>query len=225
MSLATDIHGEIRVLTQHLTQASICQENRFPEMSTQPGGITEVRPEQSIDVSGALKNVSYRDAYESVRQGKSYNMMLLDGALVHFRYCIHTKRQIVKHSLSFWPSPRLISSDQTPWIYEDDEPFGDAVDERGVLPVPVRFDYAPEQFKEFNHPKCHATLGQYPNCRIAVAGPIRPGLFLNFVLHNFYRRELHNLGGNFPFKLFESARSMTTNEAKHLLHFMIPKLK
>jgi hypothetical protein len=225
MSLATDIHGEIRVLTQHLTQASICQENRFPEMANKPGGVTEVRPEKSMDLSGSLKNVPYRDAYESVRQGKAYNMMLLDGALLHFRYCIHTKKQIVKHSLSFWPSPRLISSDQTPWIYEDDEPFGDAVDERGVLPVPIRFEYAPEQFKEFYHPRCHATLGQYPNCRIAVAGPIRPGLFLNFVLHNFYQRELGSLGKNFPFELFESACSMTSNEARHMLHLMIPKLK
>jgi hypothetical protein len=177
-----------------------------------------------MDLSNALKNVSYREAYESIRSGKSYNMMLLDGALVNFRYCIHWKKRIVKHNLSFWPSPRLLSSDQQPWIYEDDEPFGDAIDERGVLPVPIRFDYAPEQFVEFEHPHCHATLGQYPNCRIAIAGPVRPGLFLNFILHNFYRREIHNLGEYFPFKLYDSDCCITKDEAKSMLHFMIPHL-
>src|SRR5688572_8006766 len=115
MSLANEIYSEIRVLTQHLTQANICQENRFPELVVRPQGITEVYPEKAMDISAALKNVPYGDAYESMRRSKSYNMVLLDGALIHLRYCIHTKKKIVKHSLSFWPSPRLNSLDQTPW--------------------------------------------------------------------------------------------------------------
>lgn len=224
MSLATEIHGEIRVLTQHLTQASICQENRFPQSTDRPGGITEVHPEKAMDISGALKNVPYREAYDSVRKAKAYNMMLLDGALLHMRYCVRGKTGIVKHSLSFWPSPRLLSSDELHWVYEEDEPFGDAVDERGVLPVPLRIEYAPEQFEEYEHPRCHATIGQYPNCRIPVAGPLRPGLFLNLILHNFYRRELSRLKENFPFKLYGAESSITKDEAKQMIYFMIPKL-
>src|ERR1041385_6800819 len=103
MSLANDIHSEIRVLTQHLTEASICQENRFPVLVSRSGGIAEIFPEDSMDLSAALKNVPYRDAYESVRKGKAFNMILLDGALLHFRYCVHSKKCIVKHTLSFWP--------------------------------------------------------------------------------------------------------------------------
>lgn len=225
MSLATDIYNEIRVLTQHMTEANICQENRFPATSPGPGGMVDVFPADSMDLSAALKNIPYAEAYNAVRGGKAYNMVLLDGAMIHFRYRVRSAPQrIVKHNLSFWPSPRLLSSDQAPWIYEDDEPFGDAVDENGVLPVPIRFDFAPEQFVEYIHPRSHATFGQYPNCRVAVAGAVRPGVFLDFILKNFYQRELTSLGGHFPFEFYETSLSMTENETKSGLHFMVPKL-
>jgi len=225
MSLATEIYQEIRVLTQHLTEANICQENRFPASASGPGGIVEVYPADSMDLSAALKNIPYGGTYAAVRNGRAYNMALLDGAMIHFRYLIRpAKKEIIKHTFSFWPSPRLLSSDRAPWIYEDDEPFGDAVDENGVLPVPIRFDFAPEQFVEHRHPRCHATFGQYPNCRIAVAGPVRPGLFLDFILRIFYRRELSSLGGHFPFDYYDSKRSITNSEAQAVLHFMVPRL-
>lgn len=225
MSLATDIYQEIRVLTQHLTEASICQENRFPASRTMLGGIIELYPSDSMDLSVALRNVPYSEAYTSLRQGKSYNMVLLDGAMVHFRYLVNpARKEILKHHLAYWPSPQLLPFDQSPWIYDDDEPFGDAVDERGVLPVPIRIDFAPEQFVEHFHPRCHTTVGQYPNCRIAVAGPVRPGVFLDFVLRNFYSRELAALGKNYPFEFYDSKRSITDDEARSSMHFMIPNL-
>jgi|GEM_PF-281388 len=225
MSLEGDLYQEIRVLTQHLIQASICRQNRFPASTSRRGGIVEVHPADSMDLSAALKNVPYREAYSAMRDGRAYNMVLADGALIHFLYRVRpAKKEIIKHSLGFWPSPRLLPSDQTPWIYEEDEPFGDAIDERGVLPVPIRFDYAPEQFVEGEHPKCHATIGQYPNCRIAVAGPVRPGVFLDFILRNFYSREVSHLGGNFPFAYYDCQRSITDNEAKASLYFMVPKV-
>lgn len=224
MSLANEIYQEIRVLTQHLTAASICRDNQFPVSASGPGGIVEVYPAKSMNLSGAMRDVPYHEAYLAARNGLAYNMILLDGAMISLRYKIRpAKKEIVKHTLNFWPSPRLMASDQATWIYDEDEPFGDAVDFGGVLPVPVRFDYAPEQFVELSHSKCHATFGQYPNCRIPVAGPVRPGLFLDFILRNFYSRELGSLGKNFPFEFFECSKCITQKEAEGALHFMVPR--
>lgn len=225
MSLATEIYQEIRVLTQHFTEASVCLENRFPALRAGPGGFVELYPMDSSDISATLKNVRYWEAYNLLRKAKGYNMILLDGAMIQLRYIINpAKKEITKHCIGYWPSPRLLPLEQAEWLYDEDEPFGDAIDERGVLPVPVRIDFAPEQFVEHTHPKCHATFGQFPNCRIAVAGPVRPGLFLDFVLRNFYQRELASFGSHYPFPFYDSACSITEAEGLESMHFMIPRL-
>jgi hypothetical protein len=223
MSLVNEINQEIRVLTQHLTEANICQENQFPALRTLNAGVSEVYPSESMDMSAAMRNVPYAEAYDAFRKAKAYNMILLDGAMIHFRYRVKGA-DVVKHNIGYWPSPRLLNVDQASWIYDEDEPFGDAVDDRGVLPVPIRIDFAPDQFVEHLHPKCHTTIGQYPNCRIAVAGPVRPGVFLDFVLRNFYRKELASLKHHFPFPIYDSVRSITDDESSSVLHFMIPRI-
>lgn len=224
MGLAADIYNEIRVLTQHMTEANICLHNQFPATRNHAGRIVELYPANSMDLSSAMRNVPYAEAYDAFRSASAYNMVLADGAMIHFRYLVKdSDDEIVKHNIGYWPSPRLLSLDQAPWIYEEDEPFGDAIDARGVLPVPIRIDFAPEQFVEHQHPRCHATLGQYPNCRIAVSCPVRPGAFLNFVLRNFYFRELSALGNLYPFDFFDSPRAITNAEAASSIHFVVPR--
>ena len=63
---------------------------------------------------------------------------------------------------------------------------------RRLAPLPLRIDYnANSRELPFAHPKCHMTLGQYRGCRIPVAAPLTPHLFMDFVLRNFYDDDGH----------------------------------
>ena len=89
---------------------------------------------------------------------------------------------------------------------------------KNILPVPVRFDYDPENYKEFDHPKCHLTLGQFKNCRIPVSSPIMPGIFIAFILRSFYNTAFRKLTDeiNFSSRLFEETISPMEKRIIHV---------
>ena len=93
----------------------------------------------------------------------------------------------MKQRLAFFPSSILPTMDEAPYLYENDELFGDILVDR-LVRFPIRLDYDPANHRDVLHPQCHLTLGQFENCRIPVTGPIMPNTFLLFVLRNFYFR-------------------------------------
>lgn len=101
----------------------------------------------------------------------SYNMRMLDGALIHMMYRFRNN-QLEAHRLAFFPSPFLGEFQNNPEIYLEDEIYAEVI-MRNIVPFPLRFDFdcREEVVVEMYHPKSHLTLGQYQNCRIPVSSP------------------------------------------------------
>lgn len=117
------------------------------------------------------------------------------------------------------PSPSLEVFQNEPELYEDDEIYADII-AKNILPVPIRFDYDPDNYKEIDHPKCHLTLGQFKNCRIPVCSPITPSTFISFILRSFYNTAFREFTSELTFSsnLFSETISITE---KKLLHIAI----
>ena len=137
-------------------------------------------------MSIALKNVGYKEVYEELSKSGCFNVKMLDGALIAFRYRF-MNGSIVEHCLTYFPSPDLECFQNDPEIYSLDEIYAEVV-ARNIVPFPVRFDFSADEgkYREIDHPYSHVTFGQYENCRIPVCSPITPAVFCEFILRNFY---------------------------------------
>ena len=164
-----------------------------------------------IDVAGnsntsiALKRRPYREMYYQMKENRSFNMKLIDGALVLLQYKFE-KACLTKHRLSFFPNPDLAEFQENYSEYMEDALFFECIDPRNVV-VPFRFDYdsRSDVVKELNHPESHLTLEQYHDCRIPVSRPFMPAQFIDFIVRNFYHlafddyvKKMHSFFEYFP---------------------------
>lgn len=170
---------QIKDITSKLTLVGISDAFNFPCEKDGNIGITG-KPDLSI----SLKNIPYIDAYNSLNKTKSYNLKMIDGALIQMIYSFDNS-DLTKHRLAFFPSPTLDEFQNNTEVYELDEIYADMID-RNVVTVPIRFDYDPKNFIVKEHPKSHLTIGQYKNCRIPISSPLSPNMFMDFILRNFY---------------------------------------
>lgn len=170
------------------------------------------------DLSIVLRNVDYKEMYEELDRNKNYNIKMIDGALIQLMYT-YEKFNLISHRLAFFPSPFLENFQNDPEIYENDEIYADII-ARNILPVPIRFDYDPDNHQELDHPRCNLTLGQFKNCRIPVCSPITPNTFISFILRSFYNTAFKKFTDRLKFssKLFD--KTITSREKK-LLHIAI----
>lgn len=185
---------EIRDLTSKMIEVGLCVEPNFPSQATYAsdyGAIDEVSISGLEEASVALRNRPYSETYQVLREKRAFNMRLIDGALIQFRYRFR-KDELVKHVLSFYPSPDLLEYQNDPEVYETDILFAEVV-MKDIVTTPVRFDFDLAAFEDYVHPASHFTVGQYRNCRIPVIGPLTPHRFLNFVLRAFYNTPYHEL--------------------------------
>jgi hypothetical protein len=111
---------------------------------------------------------------------------MLDKALVHMAYEFDGRR-LMRHRLSFLPSPQVVEFQNDPELYMREHLFVDVVGAQSVA-VPIRFDFdvrenAPESSA---HPTSHLTLGQYLHCRIPVSSAVTPWVFVDFLVRHFY---------------------------------------
>ncbi|MDJ0742255.1 MAG: DUF2290 domain-containing protein [Xenococcaceae cyanobacterium MO_167.B27] len=127
--------------------------------------------------------------------------------------------QLSSHRLAFFPSPFLHEFQNEPEIYELDEIYADII-AKNILPVPIRFDYDPDNHQELDHPKCHLTLGQFKNCRIPVCSPIMPNVFISFILRSFYNTALRKFSDELNLKNSLFPQTITSAE-QQLLHISI----
>ncbi|WP_201526384.1 DUF2290 domain-containing protein [Psychrobacter frigidicola] len=179
MSQKNAVLKQIRNITSKLTFYSLSDAFNFPCEKDGNIGISG-KPDLSI----SLKNISYIDTYHSLNRSKSYNLKMIDGALIQMTYSFE-RDNLIKHRLAFFPSPELSEFQNNYEIYEMDEVYADIID-KNIVTVPIRFDYDPANFEVKEHPMSHLTIGQYKNCRIPVNAPLSPNMFMDFILRNFY---------------------------------------
>ncbi len=217
-SIQEDIDG----LISELISCGICDEQNFTSIRPQ-GNIVDVTFRGAEHISIALGNsdIEYSTIYNELSQKGSFNMKLIDGALVQMMYRIEAG-ELRQHRLAFYPSPSLRSFQEDPELYIRDELFIEIV-QRRMLPFPLRFDYDAREGVHVDvlHPRSHLTLGDVKGCRIPVSAPLSPRWFVEFILRNFYQTEHHDFLSNLPQHKIKFPMSMTDNE-QNLMHIVVP---
>ncbi|WP_285413611.1 DUF2290 domain-containing protein [Variovorax sp. efr-133-TYG-130] len=179
------IGAQIREVLARLIEAGLSAQQFNPSVQTLAGGRVSVG---DLPMSNyALKDVYYQTVYEDLDRNSAFHSKLVDGGLLAFQYIFAKNGAILKHRLTYFPSMILPTIEEAPLLYESDELFADIMFQR-LVRFPIRFDFAPEQYVDVDHPQCHLTLGQFDGCRIPVTGPVSPYVFTMFLLRNFYRK-------------------------------------
>ncbi|WP_251135123.1 DUF2290 domain-containing protein [Exiguobacterium sp. s127] len=173
---------------------------------------------QINDLSIVMKNVEYEEIYESLDREANYNFKLIDGSLVQMMYKFNNREELISHRLGYFPSINLYSYEDNPEIYDVHDLYADIL-KKNTLPTIFRFDYDedPELYVELDHAKCHATFGQFENCRIPVSGPISPKKFVDFIFRYFYHKAMKHY--NLNFKCENQLLETITDDERNLIHF------
>lgn len=217
MADADLVATEIQNLTSKMIEVGLCTDANFPRQRpyrSDNGPVSEVSISGLEEASIALRNRPYSEIYEVLRQKRAFNMCLIDGALLQFRYCFRGN-ELLKHILSFYPSPDLLEYQNDPDVYDTDILFAEVV-RKDVVTTPIRFDFDKIAFQDYLHPASHFTVGQYKNCRIAVVGALTPHRFLNFVLRAFYNTAYHNFCSHWTSNLPDYGITITKRESSDL---------
>lgn len=213
-----ETYNQILRLTSDLINASLCDSQNFPSITDFPKRITEIGISHS-DNSIFLKNIPYSEMYQEVLKRNAYNIKMIDGALLTLLYRFQDGK-LTAHRLSYFPSPDLVSFQNDPEIYIEDEIYLDMLDKR-IVTVPLRFDFdnCSSVYKPIDHPISHLTLGQYENCRIPVSSALTPYQFITFITVNFYRTA-HSKSRFSPFK--DKFEDSIFPEEKEYIHINTP---
>lgn len=215
-SIKEDIDG----LISELIGKGVCDDSNFSAIRTF-GSKADVTFSGSEHVSIALGDIEYAGIYRELADKRSYNMRLVDGALLQMMYRVEGD-ELLQHRLAFYPSPSLLPFQDDPDAYMRDELFIEIV-QRRIVPFPLRFDFDAREgvYIDVAHPKSHLTLGDVKGCRIPVSAPLTPRWFVEFVLRNFYQTETHDFVGGLPRHKIKFPTSITANETG-LMHMVIP---
>ncbi|MBL8816065.1 MAG: DUF2290 domain-containing protein [Planctomyces sp.] len=210
---------QIQSFIETLVGLSLSNEQNFPATHGNARGTFEITVNNAAEMSVALRNVAYREIFHELEKARCFNLKMLDGALISFRYRF-LREAISEHSLCYFPSPDLEHFQNEPDIYMDDEVYADII-ARNIVAFPVRFDFnsSPERFVDVHHPYSHLTLGQYENCRIPVCSPIGPLAFGGFILRSFYNTAYQKYSDRIPASASFFENTITENERK-ILHLV-----
>ncbi len=221
MTTPNGVMRRINEIIRYLVEEGLADDQRFAFCKPLGKGMEEVTFSGSKGVSSALRRRAYVDIYDRLRGDGAYNARMADGALVQMMYRFEN-RVVQKHRLAFFPDVGLEEFQRVPEVYVEDETFGDVVGRRTVA-FPFRFDYDAEdgRHRAVVHPKCHLTLGQYPECRIPVTAPVTPRRFMDFVLRNFYDTPENGYADGLPSDAMEFPDSICTEE-RAVAHVVVP---
>jgi hypothetical protein len=221
MPLAERMRRQVETLTADLIGVSLCNNQNFPSLRDLGHGIYEIGISNKRNISNALRNVSYRDVYDEIERTQTYNLKMLDGALIQMMYRFKND-EIIAHRLAFFPSPYLEEFQNNPDIYLEDEIYAEVV-MKNIVPFPVRFDFDSQEeiFFELTHPKSHLTLGQYKNCRIPVSAPLTPYYFISFLLRSFYHTAYLKYSDNIRQHSHSFLETIAPGE-RGVIHIQIP---
>lgn len=187
MEYRDSVASEIRDLTSKMIEVGLCEQLNYPSLKTHSssdGAVDEISISGMGEASYALRSQPYSETYRVLREKRAFNMLLIDGAMLQFRYRFRND-ELVKHVLSFFPSPDLLEYQNSPEIYETEVLFAEVISKDSVT-TPIRFDFDVAAAHDLVHPASHSTIGQYQNCRIPVISALTPFRFLKFILVAFY---------------------------------------
>lgn len=217
MTISNSILLEIRDLTSKMVEVGLCVQPNFPsqaELPSDDGHVEEISISGLEQASIALRNRPYEEIYEVLRHDNNFNMRLVDGALIQFKY-LFREDKLLRHVLAFYPSPDLLDYQNNPEIYDNDVLYAEVL-MKNVVTVPIRFDFDDDNFEDYIHPKSHFTIGQYKNCRIPVIAGLTPYRFLNFVLRAFYSTTYHTYCSKWKGSVPDFSLTATTKEQADL---------
>ena len=212
---------EINGATAALVESGLADDQN-PAFESQVGTDDYVvRYRRHGTVRSASRNTPYDDTYRELRRARSFNVLMLDGAMLQMEYEFH-RRRLVRHRLAFLPSPDLLEYQNNPEIYTQERMYADVV-EKGVVTVPCRFDYDSREGTavELDHPVSHLTLGQYTACRIPVSAGVTPHAFVDFVLRSFYNTASSVVDVRLPMPSLRFAACITPAE-RRTIHVGVP---
>lgn len=206
-----EIYIQIQNVTSQMVAISLCDRQQFPTMRD-IGGKWEISVKESSTLSIALKNLPYQIIYKELDRAGTYNLKMIDGALIQMMY-MFDDQGIMSHRLAFFPSPELEDYENDPELYDTDEIYADII-AKNIVPFPIRFDFDRDDalHQEVDHPKSHLTLGQFKNCRIPVSAPLTPFVFIHFVLRNFYNTAFRKFTEKLNFNGIQFEENLTPGE-------------
>ena len=211
---------QINELIAYLVDRGLADDQWFAYRQSLGREIVQISFRGAEHVSVALRNRSYNEIYESLREVRAFNVKMLDGALIQMTY-LFAGGVVQRHRLAFFPAPHLEEFQNDPAIYLNDEVHADVV-ARNVVPFPVRFDYDPRADRgDAAHPLSHLTLGQYRNCRIPVSAPVTPSRFVDFILRNFYHTAFIRYADGLPASAWSFAETIRRGE-RDITHVVVP---
>ncbi len=214
------IKEDIDGLISDLIGKGICDDSNFSAIrrSRNETDITFIGSEH---VSIALGDIEYAVIYHELAEKRSYNMRLIDGALLQMMYRVKNS-QLLKHRLAFYPSPNLLPFRDDPDAYICDELFIEIIHRR-IVPFPLRFDFDASEgvYRDSVHPKSHLTLGDAKGCRIPVTAPVTPRWFVEFILRNFYQTDKYDTISGLPIHRIFFEETITMGERK-MMHMVVP---
>ena len=210
------IKNQINKITSKLIAVGLSVEQNFPSVNN-----GSVYISGNKDLSIALKNIAYQDIYRILEEDKNYNIKMIDGALIQLMYDFKGN-ELIKYRLAFFPSPSLEEFQNNSEIYETDELYADVID-KNIVATPIRFDYDPNPKNTIpvEHPKSHLTIGQYKNCRIPIAIPLTPNIFMDFILRSFYNTSHSTFSSKLDFDKVILFENCIHDEEKKILHVSI----
>jgi hypothetical protein len=220
MSVSKKILQQIINITEILVDRSLCNHQNLPFLQKGKKGYQEIGIAAHYNPGSTLKNVPYCDLYAELCRTQTYNLRMLDGALIQMIYSFKNDR-IESHRLAFFPSPFLDEFQNNPEVYLIDEIYADVI-AKNIVPFPFRFDFD-NNLIDVQHPKSHLTLGQYRNCRIPVSAPMMPYHFIIFILMNFYNTALKKYPDEIPYDIKNIFTETITNNEKKLIYVQVPK--
>lgn len=220
--LAKLIKRELDELIGKLVEVGLADSQNFPSETTLANKVWAVSTD-GPNLAAALKKRSYANMYASQREKGTYGALLLDGAMLQFSY-EGSGEKLIRHRLSYLPSPNLEPFQNDPDLYLHELHFVDIVGHQ-VVPVPLRFDFDARDGIAIDvvHPVSHLTLGQYQHCRLPVARPLAPTDFVTFIVQHFYSTP-DTEPVTFPSHVNKLMESITLRERNHI-HMALPELK
>lgn len=178
----SELLQEMKRVMRRLIEYGLADDTNPPTLSRRGSGVV-LGPPSGVSAS-ALDDLSYSELYEVQLTENAFLVRMLDGALIQMDYLFNSN-SLQKHRLAFLPSPDLEPFFELQAEYFSGVSFLEAVG-RQVWPVPIRIDFDTTAALALRHPAAHMTLGQYKHCRIPMSGPMRPAVFLEFVVSHFY---------------------------------------
>lgn len=217
------IKKDLDGLIAELIRSGVCDDSNFTSVR-ESGDQCEVTFKGAEYVSIAMGDIEYGAIHRELSDKRSYNMKLVDGALLQLMYRFDGER-LLQHRLAFYPSASLLPFQDDPDAYMRDELFIDIINRR-IVPFPLRFDFDDRDGVpvDVTHPRSHLSLGDVKKCRMPVTAPLTPRWFIEFILRNFYQTDTHDFVLDLPRHHVHFEDSITNSE-RALIHIQVPSLR